>query len=94
MATVFIRHKVKNYAKWKKTFDAFVQTRRAGGERTYSIGHLPGKPNNLCLIFQWDSAANAAKFLKSKELRAAMKDAGVTEKPDVFIIEEKDKGKT
>ena len=93
MATVFIRHRIKNYAKWKKTFDAFAPTRRAGGERAYSIGHLPGKPNNLCLHFQWDTAANAAKFLKSKELRAAMKDAGVTDKPDIFIVEEKEQGK-
>ena len=94
MATVFIRHRIKNYVKWRKTFDSFILTRRAGGELTYSIGHLPGKPNNLCLIFQWDTVAHAAKFLKSKELRAAMKEAGVTEKPDVFIFEEKDRGKT
>ena len=93
MVTVFIRHKVKNYAKWKKTFDAFAPTRKAGGELAYSIGNLPGKANHLCLHFQWKSAADAAKFLKSKELKAAMKDSGVTEKPDVFIIEEKDKGK-
>ena len=93
MTTLFIRHRVKNYAKWKKTFEAFAPTRRAGGERGYRIGHLPGKPNNLCLIFDWDSAASAAKFLKSKELRTAMQDAGVTEKPEVFIFEEIDKGK-
>ena len=94
MATVFIRHRIKNYAKWKKTFDAFAPTRKGGGELTYSIGHLPGKKNNLCLLFEWDTTANAAKFLKSKELRAAMKDAGVAEKPEVFVFEEKEKGKT
>jgi quinol monooxygenase YgiN len=94
MATVFIRHKVKNYAKWKKVFDEFVPTRRTGGETSYIIGHVPGKPNNLCLLFQWDTAANAAKFLKSRELKAAMKDAGVAEKPEVFIFEEKKRGTT
>jgi quinol monooxygenase YgiN len=93
MATLFIRHKIKNYPKWKKTFDAFAATRRAGGERSYRIGHVPGKPNNLCLLFDWDSAANAAKFMKSKALRAAMQEAGVTERPEVFIFEEIDKGK-
>jgi quinol monooxygenase YgiN len=94
MATVFIRHRVKHYAKWKKVFDEFAPTRRAGGETSYLVGHVPGKPNNLCLLFQWDTTANAAKFLKSKELKAAMKGAGVIEKPDIFILEEKEKGTT
>jgi quinol monooxygenase YgiN len=94
MAIVFIRHRVKNYGNWKKVFDNFAPTRRAGGETSYLIGHVPSKPNNLCLVFQWDSAASAAKFLKSKELKVAMKGGGVTEKPDIFIVEEKDKGKT
>lgn len=94
MATIFVRHRVKNYAKWKKIFDAFAPTRKAGGELNYSIGHLPGKPNNLCLLFKWNTAANAAKFMKSKELRVAMKDAGVAEKPEAFIFEEKEKGNT
>jgi len=94
MATVFIRHKVRNYPKWKKLFDGFAPTRRAGGETSYSIGHVPGKPNNLCLLFQWDTAANATKFLKSKALKATMKDAGVIDKPEVFVFEEKQQGKT
>jgi hypothetical protein len=94
MATVFIRHKVKNYAKWKRVFDGFSPNRQAGGETSYVIGHVPGKPNNLCLLFEWDTAANAAKFLKSKNLKTAMKDAGVIEKPDVFVFEGKKRGKT
>jgi quinol monooxygenase YgiN len=94
MVTVFIRHRVKNYPKWKKVFDGFLPNRRAGGEISYVLGHVSKKTNNICLIFQWDSAANAAKFLKSKELKAAMKDSGVIEKPDVFIVEEKERGDT
>jgi hypothetical protein len=94
MVTVFIRHRVKNYAKWKKTFDEFAPTRRAGGETSYLVGNVVGKSNNLCLIFQWNTAASAAKFLKSKELKAAMKDAGVIENPDVFILEARAEGVT
>jgi quinol monooxygenase YgiN len=94
MVTVFIRHRVKNYAKWKKAFEGFLPQRRAGGEQSYRIGNIPGKTNNLCLLFQWDSAANASKFLKSKELKAAMEAATVSEPPETFIFEEKEKGKT
>jgi len=94
MVTVFIRHRVKNYPKWKKVFDAFLPNRQAGGEISYIVGHVSEKKKNLCLIFQWDSAINATKFLKSKDLKAAMKNSGVIEKPDVFIVEEKERGNT
>ena len=94
MVTVFIRHRVKNYPRWKKVFKGFLPQRQAGGEISYVVGHVSKTKKNLCLIFQWDSAANAAKFLKSKELKAAMKDAGIIERPDIFIIEEKERGNT
>jgi quinol monooxygenase YgiN len=94
MVTVFIRHRVKNYPKWKKVYDACLPIRRAGGEISYIVGHVSKKTNNICVILQWDSPANVAKFLKSKELKKAMKDSGVIEKPDVFIVEEKERGNT
>ena len=86
--------RVKNYAKWKKVFDECAAKRRAAGETAYLVGHVPGKPNNVCLVVQYDTAANAAKFVKSKDIKAAMQSAGVIEQPDVFIIEEKEKVKT
>jgi hypothetical protein len=94
MVTVFIRHRIKNYAKWKKAFDTFLPQRQAAGEKSFQIGNVPGKVNNLCLLFQWDTAANAAKFLKSKELKAAMEAATVTEVPEIFIFEEREKSQT
>ena len=89
MVRVFVRHKVKSFAKWKVAFDAFKKVRKAGGEKSARLGHLAGSPNNLCLLFTWDSAANARAFMKSKELKAAMAEAGVREKPEVFIFEDK-----
>jgi len=94
MIRVFIRHKVGNYSKWKKAFEAFIPQRRAGGELSYSIGHVPDEPNNLCLTFQWDSVETASKFLQSGELKAAMQEATVSEPPEVFIFEEIEKGNT
>jgi quinol monooxygenase YgiN len=91
---VFVRHKVKDYAKWRKAFEEHADIRRAGGEKEYWISHIAGQPKNLCLFFDWSSVADARKFLRSKALQEAMKLAGVAEKPQVFIFEEMDKGKT
>ena len=90
MTRLFIRHKVKNYAKWRDAFDAFKKTRKAGGEKSFKIGHTVGQPNNLCLLFTWESADKARAFLRSKELKATMQEAGVKEKPEIHIFEDKD----
>ena len=94
MVTIFIRHRIKDYTTWKQVFDAFAPQRRAGGEQTYKVTRVVGEPNNLCLSFEWDTVANAERFLASPELAAAMQQAGVAEKPEISIAEEVASGKT
>ena len=94
MVNVFVRHRIKDYTAWKQVFDGFAAKRRAGGEQTYRVARLVGEPNNLCLFFEWDTAANAERFIASAELRSAMQQAGVTEQPEIYIAEEIASGKT
>jgi quinol monooxygenase YgiN len=92
MVQLFIKHKVADYNTWKATFDAFVDTRRAGGEKSFQIFHPDNEPNNLFLIFEWDNLENAHSFLASEELKNAMKQAGVIEEPQIHFLNELDKG--
>ncbi len=94
MAKVFIRHKVEDYTTWKKVFDNFLAQRRAGGELSYSIGHVANEPNNLCLMFEWDNVENANTFLRSEELRSTMQEAGVIEAPEIIVFESIEEGHT
>ncbi|RME68775.1 MAG: cyclase [Verrucomicrobia bacterium] len=89
MTRVFVRHKVKNYARWREVFDSYRKVRRAGGEKSFKVGNIAGSPNNVVILFSWDSVANAKAFFRSKELKAAMAEAGVREKPEVYIFEDK-----
>ena len=93
MAHLLIRHKVKDYPAWKKVFDGFIETRRAGGEKSYQIMHPQNDANNLLGIFEWDNLENAKKFANSSELKEAMGNAGVLEKPEVYFLEEYSAGK-
>jgi hypothetical protein len=93
MTLVFIRHKIKDYPLWKDMFDGFMEKRHAGGERSFRIAHALGDKNDLCLVFEWDSAANAKRFLDSPELAARMKLAGVVGKPEMVIAEQLDSGR-
>jgi quinol monooxygenase YgiN len=91
---MLIRHKVKDYAAWKAVFDGARDLRRAGGERSYQILHPDDDPNNLILLFEWDSLDNARAYLANPDLKAAMDEAGVLEPPEAYFLEEYDQGKT
>jgi len=93
MANVLMKHRVEDYSAWKRVFDEFIDTRRAGGERSWRIWQTDDDANNLVLLFSWDSIENARAFMASPELKATMENAGVTEPPDVYFMEEVDKGK-
>ena len=88
MSQLFIRHKVADYKTWKEGFDSSADFRKAAGDKTARIFHTTDDPNNLALLFDWDSAENAKKFLESPELMEKMKEVGVTEKPEVYFLEE------
>jgi hypothetical protein len=94
MVNIYVRHRIQDYTTWKQVFDGFAPKRRAGGEQSYKVARVVGEPNNLCLSFEWDNVANAQRFLASPELANAMQQAGVAERPDIYIAEEVASGKT
>ena len=93
MAHLLIKHKVKDYPSWKKVFDGFIETRKAGGEKSFQIMHPKNDANNLLGIFEWDTLENAQKFANSSELKEVMGNAGVIDQPEVYFLEEYAAGK-
>ena len=93
MANLLIRHKVADYAAWKSAFDGFIETRKAGGERSWRIWRTDDDPNNLVLLFSWDSIENAKAFIASTALKETMENAGVTGAPEIYYLDEYDRGK-
>ncbi len=92
MPYVMVRHKVESFTKWKPEFDAFKDKRRAGGEKTYHIYHNTDDANNLVLLFEWDNLENARQFMQSDELKQAMKKAKVIDQPDIYFLNEGERG--
>ncbi len=88
MPHVMIKHRVRDYAAWRREFDNFVDTRRSFGEKSYRILHPGDDPNDLLLLFEWDTVKNAETFLASPELKSAMQRAGVAEKPTIQFLSE------
>jgi uncharacterized protein (DUF1330 family) len=92
MSYIIARHKVKDYKAWKKGFDSALSIRKAGGEKSFRIFRLDNDENNILLQFEWDNLKNARKYFESSELQKAMQQAGVLDKPDVYFLEEIDRG--
>jgi len=86
MSYVLIRHKVANYAKWKRTVQAVRAWRKASGEKSFQVFRSSNAPNDLTVVCGWDSTARMRKFLESAELRERMKQAGVVSRPEIHFF--------
>ena len=81
MGLLIVRHKVKDFATWKKAFD----------------GHATAQPrlfrsaddhNEVVILFDMKDAAAAKKFASSADLKSTMKSAGVVDQPTMHFLEE------
>ena len=90
MSYVIIRHKVADYGKWKRAVNSFAKFRKASGETSFHVLRGSKNPNDLTVCCCWDNTNRLKKFIKSKELRKAMKEAGVSSKPDVAYFSKKE----
>ena len=88
MATMIVQNQVADYAKWKAAYDDGAALRKSGGEVSDDIYRDADDPNNVTIIFKWDSIENAKKFAMSPELKEAMEKAGVTGPPTISFLKE------
>jgi len=88
MASMLVQHQVKDYTAWKKVYDSVKDLRTSNGELSDKIYRDASDPNQLTVIFEWDSLENAKKYANSPELKAAMERAGVEGKPSIHFLNE------
>jgi hypothetical protein len=91
MEYMIVKHKVKDYNRWKPAFDAHATTRKNGGSKGGRLFKSSDNPNELTIIWKWDSIENARKFASSPDLEKVMREAGVIGKPEIYFIEEVEK---
>jgi heme-degrading monooxygenase HmoA len=91
MAFVLVRHKVKDYAKWKPLYDEHGVMRKKYGSKGARVLRNANDPNELVIITEWENLKTAHAFAEAPDLREAMERGGVADKPDIFFLEEIDK---
>ena len=88
MITLLVHHEVADYPAWKSAFDSALEWRTGHGERSCRIFRGVQNPNDLTLMFEWESFEKAKAFLASDELKARMASAGVRSTPRVEYLTE------
>lgn len=81
---LMVRHKVKDWATWKKTFDDHKQKRIDAGLTDRVVAHAVGDDHSVTLVFAVADVDKAKAFMKSADLKDVMNKAGVEGPPTSF----------
>jgi len=87
MARTHIRHRVEDYPKWKEGFDSTAEYKRSHGWKGYRIYAIEGDNNHLLVMEEFETEDQVREFLGSNYLREAMGRAGVSDEPDILVVE-------
>jgi heme-degrading monooxygenase HmoA len=88
MAHFLVHHKIEDYKTWKTVFDGHSSLRSKAGSLGGKVFRSTNNPNELFVLLEWDSLANAQKFAQSDSIKEAMKNAGVVVMPEIYFVEE------
>ena len=87
MAWTHVRHRVEDYPKWKEVFDSTAEYKRSNGWKGYRLHAIEGDPNHVLVMEEFETEEQARGFIGSEYLREAMGRAGVSDEPEILVVE-------
>jgi len=79
-------HKVKDFDKWKASFDAHDSMKNASGVHSYVVGRGLQDPNMVLVALKVDDMKKAKAFSTSPSLKKAMQEGGVVGTPTIKFM--------
>lgn len=86
MALVIVRHKVQDFARWKGAFEAHAPKRAAAGLSNARLYRSADDSSEVVILLDTADIGKAMQFISSAELKEVMKNAGVIDRPDVYVL--------
>ena len=83
---VLVRHKVRDFAEWKRGYDAHLPKRTEAGLTEKHLLRGASDPNEVVLLLEAKDQNRAKAFVESVDLRETMQKVGVVDKPDVYFL--------
>lgn len=85
MTTLFVRHQVADYAKWRQVYDNFVPSQQRLGVKAQAVYRAAADPNDVTITHEFAALEAAQQFAASDDLRNAMHDAGIVGEPTIWF---------
>jgi hypothetical protein len=85
VALLAVQHAVHDYRAWRARYDALDEIECDWGVLSSTVYRLDDAPNTVLVLRQFATVAQAHGFLTSRQIRAAMQDAGVDGEPRIEI---------
>lgn len=85
MPTLFVRHRVADYAAWKQVYDAGDALRKAAGVTSHGVYQSAEDAGDVTIYHEFKTMNEAQRILQNADLKAAMERGGVQGAPEVWI---------
>ena len=81
-----VTHEVRDYAAWKKAFDAHAPSRRKCGIVATHVNRSAENENLITLYLAGTTASGLKEFFSSEDLKTTMQNAGVVSAPEIKLV--------
>jgi quinol monooxygenase YgiN len=88
MATLIVKHAVEDYGAWRLVYNDAESIRARHGCTGQRVLRSPDDPDDLLVLHEFPSPAQAQAFADDPDLKAAMQKAGVSGPPRIEIYDE------
>ena len=85
MTTLFVRHQVADYAKWRQVYDTFGPVQERFSVKAQVVYRAADNPNDVTVTHEFSALEAAQQFAASDELHEAMSKAGIVGEPAIWF---------
>lgn len=83
---MLVRHRVLDFQAWERVYDAHQPKRVEAGLDEQYLLRGEQDPNQVVILFAAEDLDRARAFAESADLRETMQNAGVSDKPDIYFL--------
>ena len=88
MVHLIVKHKVKNYEQFRKTFIENLKSQKNNGSLGGKILRSKSDKNEVWVVIEWDSLENFKKFAGASNPEESKKKGTVIGEPEGWVFED------
>ena len=83
--TMFVRHQVEDYSKWREVYDAYRDEQQEGGVVDEIVFQSADDASDITVTHEFGTLEQAQEFANNPDLKATMEKAGVKGVPTIWF---------